>query len=159
MFAFFLPKALDERLHGVERGMVRPVKFFGDRLDIEGVIVPFLDGEWRECEQVRADGFEVQLCNHLRSRSHLLVRPDCHTPEELSLFFLFGHLHVEEVPISLRFIGEDEETVRVVFQKAGRNDALVGKGESILGKPGVEDLEIALCATSGQQHRVVGKHG
>jgi hypothetical protein len=70
-----------------------------------------------------------------------------------------GHLHVQEVPAGLRFVGKYEEAVRVVFQKAGRNDAFVGKRKPVFGKPGIEDFEIAFCSTSGQQRGIVGQHG
>ena len=45
MFALVIPKALDELLHGVERGVIRLVELLGDRLDIKGLIVITSDAE------------------------------------------------------------------------------------------------------------------
>jgi hypothetical protein len=138
----------------LEYGVVLFEEFRGDRLDIESFVVAALDGEGRKSGEGGADGGEVKLGDDLGCRAEFFGGADGEAAEELALALVFGVLDIEEVPVGLAPIGEQEQRVGTVFQEPGDDLALAGQRKAVLRQAGVDDAEIVIGSAGREEDGV-----
>ena len=119
------------------------------------LVMPLLDCERRQPEEVRAYVGKVEQRDPLRCGAKLLVWANGDAPEEPPLLRVVVVLDVEKVEVLLAGVGEDEERVRMLLQQPGDNRALVADQQLVGGQPGIDDVKGVRAG--GKQDGIVGQ--
>ena len=148
-------KAGDCLFHFLKYPPVLMEEFLRDRLNIERLVVPLLDGKRRQPEEVLAYVGKVEQRDPFRSGTELLEWANGDAPEEPPFLRVVVVLDVEKVEVLLAGVGEDEERVRMLLQKSGDNRALVADQQLVGGQPCIDDVKSVRAG--GEQDGIVGQ--